>query len=81
MIGGLALAVTRSRWGRYLMLGLAALAGVSAWGEIKERNGRREERRRRDVRTLKTIRRMQDAGARIATDRRSVARRMRDGSF
>lgn len=81
MIGWLAHSIARSAWGRYLMLGLAILAGVKVWGEVKEREGRRAESARRDVETLKTMRRMQDAGSRVATDRASVARRMRDGTF
>ena len=81
MIGWLAHTVARSAWGRYLMLALALLAGLSAWGEVKERRGRRTESARRDAQTIKTMRRVQDAGARVATDRSSVAERMRNGSF
>jgi hypothetical protein len=81
MIGQLALAFARSTIGRYLMAGLAILAGVGVWSEVKKREGRRAESARRDVETLKTMRRMQDAGNRVPTDRASVARRMRDGSF
>lgn len=81
MIGRLAYRLMRTPWGGYLMLALAVLAGVGAWGEVKEHRGRRSESARRDAETIKTMRRTQDAGARVATDRRSVADRMRDGSF
>lgn len=81
MIGWIANALMRSTWGRYLMIGLAILAGVKVWGEVKERQGRRAERSRGSVETIKTMRRMQDAGAAIATDRRSVVKRLRAGRF
>lgn len=81
MIGKLAFGLATSSWGRYLMAALAVLAGVGAWGVIKERKGRRAERSRRSIETMKTLRRMQDAGARVATDRMSVADSMRDGTF
>ena len=81
MIGSIAAAFARSAWGRYLMLGLALLAGIGAWGEVKKREGRRTESRRRDIETIKTIRRMQDAGQKIETDRASISRRMRRGRF
>lgn len=80
-MSALAYSIARSTWGRYLMLGLALLAGVGVWGEIRERKGSRSERARQDIKTLKTIRRMHDAGSRVATDRRSVADRMRKGTF
>lgn len=81
MIGWIAHAVMRSTWARWLMLGLALLAGIGAWGAVREREGRRSESARRDVETIKTMRRMQDAGSRVPTDRASVARRMRDRTF
>ena len=81
MIGWLANAFVRSTWGRSLMLGLALLAGVGVWGEVKKREGRRAESTKRNIETLKTMRRMQDAGSRVATDRAAVAQRMRDGTF
>lgn len=81
MIGWLARSLMRSVWGRYLMIGLAILAGVKGYGMVKEREGRRAERSRRQIETIKTMRRMQDAGGRVATDRSSIARRMRDGTF
>ena len=81
MMGWLAHAFARSMWGKYLMLGLAILAGVKVWGEVKEREGRRQEQARQSVKTVKTMRRMQDAGNRVATDRVSVAQRLRDGTF
>ncbi|MEP1521975.1 MAG: hypothetical protein ABJK17_17150 [Ascidiaceihabitans sp.] len=63
------------------MIGLAVLAGVKVWGEVKEREGRRTERSRQSVETLKTMRRMQDAGAAVSTDRSSIVSRLRDGRF
>jgi len=81
MIGWLAHAFLRSTWGRYVMIGLAILAGVKTWGEVKEREGRRDERSRRSVETIKTMRRMQDAGASVATDRSSIVGRLREGGF
>ena len=81
MIGWLAHSFMHSTWGKYLMIGLAVLAGVKVWGEVKEREGRRTERSRHSVETLKTMRRMQDAGAAVATDRSSIVDRLRDGRF
>ncbi|MEP1637290.1 MAG: hypothetical protein ABJJ99_12755 [Ascidiaceihabitans sp.] len=81
MIGWLTTSFMRSTWGKYLMIGLAVLAGVKVWGEVKEREGRRTERSRQSVETLKTMRRMQDAGAAVSTDRSSIVSRLRDGRF
>ena len=81
MIGWLAHAALRSVWGRYLMIGLAILAGVRVWGNVRERDGRRDAAAVRNVETIKTLRRMHHAGSRVATDRVSVVRRMRDGTF
>lgn len=81
MIGSIAHMFARSVWGRYLMIGLAVLAGVKAWGTIKEREGRRNERMRRSVETIKSMRRMQDAGANVATDRSSIVKRLRDAEI
>lgn len=81
MIGSIAYAFARSVWGRYLMVGLAILAGVKVWGEVKEREGRRNERMRRSVETVKSMRRMQDAGASVATDRGSIVKRLREAGF
>ena len=81
MIGWFAHSFMRATWGKYLMTGLAVLAGVKVWGEVKEREGRRTERSRQSVETLKSMRRMQDAGAAVATDRGSIVSRLRDGRF
>jgi hypothetical protein len=81
MIGWVVGAFTRSVWGRYLMIGLALLAGVGVWGEAKRREGARAVDARRSVENLKTLRRMQDAGAAVATDRRSIVERLRMGRF
>jgi len=81
MIGLLAHRFMRSAWGRYLMLGLAILAGLKGWGELREREGRVDAKERQSLANIKTMRRMQDAGAAVATDRRSVATRLRNGDF
>ena len=81
MIGLLAHRFMRSAWGRYLMLGLAILAGLKGWGELREREGRVDAKERQSLENIKTIRRMQDAGAAVATDRRSVVTRLRKGNF
>lgn len=81
MIGLLAHRFMRSAWGRYLMLGLAILAGLKGWGELREREGRVDAKERQSLENIKTIRRMQDAGAAVATDRRSVVTRLRNGDF
>lgn len=81
MIGLLAHRFMRSAWGRYLMLGLAILAGLKGWGELREREGRVDAKERQSLENIKTMRRMQDAGAAVATDRRSVATRLRNGDF
>lgn len=81
MIGSIAHMFVKSVWGRYLMIGLAILAGVKVWGTVKESEGRRNERMRRSVETVKSMRRMQDAGASVATDRSSIVKRLRDGGF
>ena len=59
--------IMRSTWGHYLMLGLALLAGVSAWGKVQKREGRRVEQSRRSVQTLKSIRKLQYVAAKIPT--------------
>jgi len=81
MIGLLAHRFMRSAWGRYLMLGLAILAGLKGWGELREREGRVDAKERQSLENIKTMRRMQDAGAAVATDRRSVVTRLRNGNF
>ena len=81
MIGLLAHRFMRSAWGRYLMLGLAILAGLKGWGELREREGRVDAKERQSLENIKTMRRMQDAGAAVATDRRSVVTRLRKGAF
>mgnify|MGYP003148066440 FL=1 len=81
MIGLLAHRFMRSAWGRYLMLGLAILAGLKGWGELRERQGRVDAKERQSLENFKTMRRMQDAGAAVATDRRSVVTRLRNGDF
>lgn len=81
MIGSFVASLVSSTWGRYLMIGLALLAGVKTYGAVKHRDGRRAEVSRRQVETIKTMRRIQDAGNRVATDRASVAGRMRSGKF
>jgi hypothetical protein len=81
MIGLLAHRFMRSAWGRYLMLGLAILAGLKGWGELREREGRVDAKERQSLENIKTMRRMQDAGAAVATDRRSVVTRLRKGKF
>lgn len=81
MIGVIAHRFMRSAWGRYLMLGLAILAGLKGWGEIKERDGRRYAKSRQSLENIKTMRRMQDAGAAVATDRRSIVDRLREGGL
>jgi hypothetical protein len=81
MIGLLAHRFMRSAWGRYLMLGLAILAGLKGWGELREREGRVDAKERQSLENIKTMRRMQDAGAAVATDRRSVVTRLRNGDF
>jgi hypothetical protein len=81
MIGLLAHRFMRSAWGRYLMLGLAILAGLKGWGELREREGRVDAKERQSLENIKTMRRMQDAGAAVATDRRSVVMRLRNGDF
>ncbi|KAJ31556.1 hypothetical protein PM01_03555 [Sulfitobacter pontiacus 3SOLIMAR09] len=81
MIGLLAHRFMRSAWGRYLMLGLAILAGLKGWGELREREGRVDAKERQSLENIKTMRRMQDAGAAVATDRRSVVTRLRKGNF
>lgn len=81
MIGLLAHRFMRSAWGRYLMLGIAILAGLKGWGEIKERDGRRDAKSRQSLDNIKTMRRMQDAGSAVATDRRSIVDRLREGGL
>ena len=81
MVGLFAARVMGSTWGRYLMIGLAILAGLKGYGMIKERAGVRKEINRRTVENVKTIRRMQDAGASVATDRGSIVSRLRGGGF
>tara|TARA_R100000935_G_scaffold1906_3_gene5734 strand:+ start:13635 stop:13880 length:246 start_codon:yes stop_codon:yes gene_type:complete len=81
MIGLLAHRFMRSAWGRYLMLGLAILAGLKGWGELREREGKVDAKERQSLENIKTMRRMQDAGAAVATDRRSVVTRLRKGKF
>ena len=81
MIGLLAHRFMRSAWGRYLMLGLAILAGLKGWGELREREGRVDAKERQSLENIKTMRRMPDAGAAVATDRRSVVTRLRKGNF
>ena len=81
MIGRVASACLGSLWGRYILAGLAVLAGVAAYGEIKRLEGGRAESARREVDTIKTIRRVQRAGSRVPTDRRSTVDRLRSGKF
>lgn len=81
MIGLLAHRFMRSAWGRYLMLGLAILAGLKGWGELREREGGVDAKERQSLENIKIMRRMQDAGAAVATDRRSVVTRLRKGNF
>lgn len=81
MIGSIAYAFARSVWGRYLMIGLAVLAGVRVWGAVKFREGRRDEQMRRSVEEIKSMRRMQDAAASVATDRNSIVERLRGAGF
>ena len=81
MIGRLLFAVINSTWGRYLLIGLAILGAAKGWGAMLKREGRRDERSRRAVETLKTMRRMQDAGAAVATDRAAIIGRLRSGQF
>lgn len=73
--------ILRSPFGRALMLALMLLSGIAAWGAAKKREGRRAEDMRQAAQTLKRLRRMQDAGTNLATDRASIAHSMRDGSF
>ncbi len=68
MIGLFAHRFMRSAWGRYLMLGLAILAGLKGWGELKEREGRVDAKERQSLENIRTMRRMQDAGAAVAVD-------------
>ena len=49
MIGLLAHRFMRSAWGRYLMLGLAILAGLKGWGELREREGRVDAKERQSL--------------------------------
>ncbi len=81
MIDRLALGFLRSRWGRVILAALGLLAGVGAYGALQHKNGRRAESARRDVENIKAMRRAEDAGARVRTDRRSIADRMRNGTF
>jgi hypothetical protein len=81
VIGLFAARVMGSTWGRYLMIGLAILAGVKGYGMAKENDGRRKEITRRTVNNIKTMRRMQDAGANVATDRGSIVGSLRAGRF
>lgn len=81
MIGLIVHKFTNSTFGRYLMIGLALLAGVKGYGLAKNREGRANERARQSVQKLKQLRRMHDAGARVATDRPAILDRMRSGSF
>lgn len=81
MIGVIAEMVMRSAWGRYIMAGLALLAGLKVWSEVRERDGRNQEAARRAVETIRQLRRMSHVAANVRTDRAGVVERLRDGTF
>jgi hypothetical protein len=81
MMGTLAGWVMRSRSGRLIMGGVALLAGVAVWGEVREQRGRSSERQDVNVKTLENLRRMNDAGSNVDRSRGGLSSRLRDGKF
>jgi hypothetical protein len=67
------------------MGGVALLAGVAVWGEVREQRGRSSERQNVHVKTLENLRRMNDAGADVDVDvdrsRGGISRRLQGGKF
>lgn len=71
----------RSTWGRYLLLAVALLAGKRIYDDFKTRQGRAQERARRNVETIKALRRMNDATHSYDPSFRGVADRLQSGTF
>lgn len=61
MIGTIGSMFIRSAWGRYALLALAVIAGLTAWGTRQRRIGRRKERIEREADIFKRTERGKNA--------------------